>query len=117
MNGAAQGTEDSEGGTFLGSTLINKWDTIPWVGQVNGKRAGGNQDSCRRMPVAYVYVSGQGAFVFVILGAGCAYVSVVLGPECLCNFFRLECLCDFGPESLYVDYWSGSQNCKMKLHL
>jgi hypothetical protein len=67
--------------------------------------------------VAYVYVSGQGAFVFVILGAGCAYVSVALGPECLCNLFRLECLRDSGPESIYVDYWSSCRNCKMKLHL
>jgi hypothetical protein len=33
----------------------------PWVGQVNGKRAGGNRDTCRRMPVAYAYVLGQGA--------------------------------------------------------
>jgi hypothetical protein len=117
MNGAAQETEDSEGGTFIGSTLINEWNVIPWVGQLNGKRAGANQNSCKRMAVAYVYVLGQGVFVFVILGVRYAHVFVVLGPEYLCILFRLECLCDFGPESLYVDYWSRSRNCKMKLHL
>jgi hypothetical protein len=104
MNGAARGAEDSEWGTFLGSTLINEWDTIPWVGKVNVKRAGGNQDNCRRMSMTYVYVLGQASFVFVILGARCAYVHVVLGKECICNFFRPEFLCDFGLESLYVDY-------------
>jgi hypothetical protein len=64
--------------------------------------------------VAYVCVSGQGGSVFIIFVAECAYVSVVLGPTFLCNFFRLECPCDFGSESLYVDYWSGTQNCKNK---
>jgi hypothetical protein len=47
--------------TCARETLINEWDApdglravkgyIPWVGQVKRKRAGGNQDSCRRMPV------------------------------------------------------------------
>ena len=50
-------------------------------------------------------------------GGWSTYVSVVLGPECICNLFRLEFLCNFGSEILYVDYWLGSQNCKMKLHL
>jgi hypothetical protein len=92
-------------------SLINEW-VMPFLGLISEwyrskwKIVGGNQDSYRRIPGAYVYVSGQGAFVFVILGAGCAYVFVVLRPECLCNLFRLKYMCDFRPESLYVDYWS-----------
>jgi hypothetical protein len=43
------------------------------------------------------------------------YVSVELGPEFLCNLFRIEFMCDFGLESLYFDYWSGRWNYKMKL--
>jgi hypothetical protein len=30
MNGVARGTMSNEGGTFLGSTVINEW-YIPWV--------------------------------------------------------------------------------------
>jgi hypothetical protein len=52
MHCAAQGTDDSEGDTFLGPTLINEWDVIPCVGQVNGKRVGGNRDKYGRMPMA-----------------------------------------------------------------
>jgi hypothetical protein len=40
----------------------------------------------------YVYVLGQGA-----------YVSMILGQSAYVILFRLECLCDFGSESLYVD--------------
>jgi hypothetical protein len=38
MNGTSDGLREVKG-------------YIPWVGQVKRKRAGGNQDSCRRIPV------------------------------------------------------------------
>jgi uncharacterized membrane protein len=64
--------------------------------------------------VTYVYDLGQGAFVsmfwvqsrvnvFMNFGGWSTYVFLVLGMEFLCNFFRMEYLCDFGPKSLYVD--------------
>jgi hypothetical protein len=95
MNGATRWTKDSEGGTFLGSTLIKEWYNpdglrevkgyIPWVGKVKRKRVGGNQDSCRRMSVGYVSMFGGSAYVSMFWGQS-AYVFMFLGPECLCIY-------------------------------
>jgi hypothetical protein len=53
--------------------------------------------------VAYVYVLGQGVFVSMFWGQS-TYVFIILGGHSsYVILFRLECLCDFGREILYVD--------------
>jgi hypothetical protein len=49
------------------------------------KRVGGNQDSCRRMPMVYVYAFGAECLCMYIyvLGWG-AFVSRFIGSEIIC---------------------------------
>jgi hypothetical protein len=50
--------------------------------------------------------------LYICFGGQSAYVFVVLGPECLCNLFRLECMCDFGSRAYMLINGQGAEIIK-----